>query len=100
MQVVQVDPVDFQAAQTLLDVGSQHFWAGPSNPAFRGHDAALGNWSERLTDRFLALSAGVYVRGIDHLNAGGDSRLDEIDVVLRLGQPVRSQTNPSHVGIA
>ena len=53
-----------------------------------------------IADRLVALTACIEVSRVDHLDTGGDRRLDERDVFLGLRQPVGAQADPCHIDFA
>ena len=102
VEVVELDAVGPQPAEALLDLASQH--VGPALPrvecALGGNHDPLGEGRQGGTDRLLALAACVQVGGVDEVDPGGDRLLDERLVLGRLGQPVRAQPDPYHLGVA
>src|SRR5450759_4420717 len=102
VKVVELDAIGPEAAEALLDLGAQHLrfpLARPANAALgRDHKAACGS-GEGLADRLLALTAGIRVGRIDHLDSGGDRLFDECGVVRRVGQSVRAKADAGEVDI-
>src|SRR5215216_2241630 len=102
VQVVELDHARAQAAKAFLDLLAEDL--GPAlartEATFGRDDAAVGRSRERGADRLLALPSGVEMGGVDQADSGRDCLPDELDVLLRLGQPVRSEPDPGHFGIA
>ena len=101
MEVVEPDGVGPEAAEALVDLRPQHVrTAFPGVIAALGRDnQALRHRRERGTDRRLAVSAGVEVGGVDVTDARCDRFTDERDVLRRVREAIRSQSDAGDLGV-
>ena len=96
VQVVEVDRVGAEAPQALLDLRAQCFRIAGTGvvAALRRDDHAVRTGRERLADRGLALAVGVGVGGVDHADPGSGRLPDQLDVLRRVPEAVRTEADP------
>ena len=100
VQVVEADRVRPEPAKALLDLARDHVGPAIAVAALRRHDASVRCWRERSSDRLLALAAGIGMRGIDQVDAGGHRLADELDVLRCLAQTIGPEPDPGHRRVA
>ena len=95
VQVIERDAVGPQPAQAFVDLSPERVRAALSGSvaAFRRHDASIRDGRERSADRLFAVSSGVRVGGVDVPQPRGDGLLHEGDVLARVREPVRPETD-------
>jgi hypothetical protein len=97
VQVVEGDAARPQTTQALLDLGPEHV-----RPPFPGAEAAF-----RPDDAILGESAAPSVAslwppvgGVDVPHSGGDRLLHEGDLLGRVREPIRPESDPGDLGVA
>src|SRR5215475_10039200 len=94
MQLVEINAIEFQSAQTPFASVAQMFWisifrpairAGAVEAAFGSDDEAGGVGIQRFGDDFLAHARAVIIRGVNEVDAEIDGTAKHADGFAAIG---------------
>ena len=109
MQLIQIDPLELQAAQARVACVPEIFGTAVADAllqpvaetALRGDDEPLRIGMERLGDDLLAYACAVDVGGVDQRHAQLDRTAHDADALLAVADDThRAETEPAHLELA